>query len=78
MLKKAKIYKTVISIVAFFCFVYWGLDSEMICRLASETPKLCESSISERGFLMDALGSGLAISLCAMAAGILTIWVKKD
>ncbi|EDX6465906.1 hypothetical protein INI96_004041 [Salmonella enterica] len=41
MFKKAKIYKAIISIIALFSFVKWGLDPNVICRVASETPQVC-------------------------------------
>lgn len=76
MLKKAKIYKAIISIIAFFSFVYWGLDPDVICKVASETPQLC--GYSEHGLLVNAFGSGFTITLSIMAAAILALWVSKD
>ncbi|GKW29449.1 hypothetical protein AB6D34_18420 [Pectobacterium brasiliense] len=76
MLKKAKVYKAIISVTALFSFIYWGLDPEIMCKVASETPQAC--SLSERSLIMNALGSGFAIMLTAMAAAILALWVSKD
>ncbi|WP_406642788.1 hypothetical protein [Pectobacterium brasiliense] len=76
MLKKAKVYKAIISVVALFSFIYWGLDPEIICKVASETPQDC--SFYERSLIMNALGSGFAIMLTAMAVTILVLWVSKD
>ncbi|KGA36250.1 hypothetical protein KU74_07230 [Pectobacterium brasiliense] len=78
MLKKAKVYKGIISVIALFSFVYWGLDPEIMCKVASETPQACSLSLPERGLIMNALGSGFAIMLTAMAAAILALWVSKD
>lgn len=41
MLKKTKIYKAAISIVALFSFVYWGLNPDVICKVVSEIPQTC-------------------------------------
>ncbi|HAU8267691.1 TPA: hypothetical protein I8287_005443 [Kluyvera intermedia] len=76
MLKKAKLSKAIISIIALFSFIYWGLDSNFICKLASETPRAC--GYSERGLMVNVFGSGLAILLSTMAAAILAMWVSKD
>lgn len=76
MLKKAKLCKAFISIIALFCFIYWGLDPNFICEVASETPRAC--GYSERGLMVNAFGSGLAILLSTMAAAILAMWVSKD
>lgn len=76
MLKKAKIYKAVISIIALFSFVYWGLDPDVICKVASETPQMCGHS--ERGFMVNFFGPGFAVLLSTMAAAILALWVSKD
>ncbi|ECI4151949.1 hypothetical protein DPO80_16585 [Salmonella enterica subsp. salamae] len=76
MFKKTKIHKAIISVIALFAFIYWGLDPETICKVASESPQAC--GLSERGLMMNALGSGLAMMLTAMAAAILALWVSKD
>ncbi|ASD99267.1 TPA: hypothetical protein ACXZSS_004323 [Salmonella enterica] len=76
MLKKSKLYKAIISVIALFSFVNWGLDPNVICRAVSETPQVC--GYSERGLMMNAFGSGVAFILTAMATTILALWVKKD
>lgn len=76
MLKKAKIQKAIISVIALFAFIYWGLDPETICKVASESPQAC--GLSERGLMMNAIGSGFAMMLTVMAAAILALWVSKD
>ncbi|EAA5587851.1 hypothetical protein ZH03_004637 [Salmonella enterica subsp. enterica] len=76
MFKKTKFYKAIISVIALFFFVKWGLDPNVICRVASETPQVC--GYSEHGVVMNAFGSGFAFILTAMAAAILTLWVRKD
>lgn len=75
MLKKTKIHKAIISVIALFVFIYWGLDPETICKVASESHQAC--GLSERG-LMNALGFGFAMMLTAMAAAILALWISKD
>lgn len=76
MLNRAKIHKAIISVIALFALIYWGLDPETICKVASESPQTC--GLSERGLMMNALGSGFAMMLTAMAAAILALWVSKD
>ncbi|EHF2630466.1 hypothetical protein JZQ46_003852 [Salmonella enterica subsp. enterica serovar Panama] len=76
MLKKTKIYKAAISIVALFSFVYWGLDPDVICKVVSEIPQTC--GYSKGGSMMNALGSLFSFMLSAMAAAILALWVSKD
>ncbi|EIK1335871.1 hypothetical protein LJV55_004376 [Salmonella enterica] len=76
MLKKTKIYKVIISIVVFFCFVYWGLDPDVICRVASDTPQTC--GYSKGGLMANAFGSIFSFMLSAMAAAVLALWVSKD
>ncbi|ECP0984815.1 hypothetical protein FZF94_19175 [Salmonella enterica] len=76
MLKKSKLYKAIISVIALFSFVNWGLDPNVICKAVSETPQVC--GYSERGLMMNAFGSGFAFILTAMATTILALWVKKD
>ncbi|MDY8846278.1 hypothetical protein UY734_20225 [Escherichia coli] len=41
MLKKAKTHKAIISVIALLAFIYWGLDPETICKVASESPQTC-------------------------------------
>ncbi|EFB7478626.1 hypothetical protein DFT97_004509 [Salmonella enterica subsp. enterica serovar Newport] len=76
MLKKAKIYKAVISVIALFSFVNWGFDPNVICKAVSETPQVC--GYSERSLIMNVFGSGFAFILTAMATTILALWVKND
>lgn len=76
MLKKAKVYKAIISVIVLFAFVYWGLDPENICKVTSVAPQAC--GFSERGLITNALGSGFAMMLTAMAAAILALWVSKN
>ncbi|EAW9501049.1 hypothetical protein ABDM08_004232 [Salmonella enterica] len=73
MLKKTKIHKAIISVIALFAFIYWGLDPETICKVASEP-----AVFPNGGLMMNALGSGFAMMLTAMAAAILALWVSKD
>ncbi|WOY02056.1 hypothetical protein OGM22_09775 [Dickeya fangzhongdai] len=75
MLKKAKIYKAIISIIALFSFVYWGLDPDVICQVTSETTQVC--GYSDGGLMVNSLGSGFAIMLSTIAAAILALWVSK-
>lgn len=75
-LKKTKIHKVIISVIALFVFIYWELDPETICKVASESPQAC--GLSERGLMMNALGFGFAMMLTAMAAAILALWISKD
>jgi hypothetical protein len=74
MLKKAKITKAIISVILLFSFVNWGLDPDVICKAASETPRLC--GYSERDLMVNAVGSGFAILLSTMAAALLVLWVS--
>lgn len=76
MLKKTKFYKAIISVIALFSFVNWGLDPNVICKAVSETPGAC--GYSEHGVVMNAFGSGFAFILTIMATGILALWVNKD
>ncbi|HCI5391096.1 hypothetical protein DXF93_25700 [Escherichia coli] len=76
MFKKAKSTKVIISVIALFSFVYWGLDPDVICKATSETPQVC--GYSERGLMVNAFGSGFAILLTTMAAALLALWVSKD
>ncbi|EBZ2217466.1 hypothetical protein AH580_19545 [Salmonella enterica subsp. enterica serovar Montevideo] len=76
MLKKAKIYKAVISVIALFSFVNWGLDPNVICKVVSETPQVC--GYSEHSLIMNVFGSSFAFILTAMATTILVLWVKND
>jgi len=75
MIKKAKIYKAIISCVALFSFVYWGLDPDTICKIASETPQSCGYN---NGLIVNVFGSALGMMLSAMAIAILIIWIRKD
>lgn len=72
MLKKTKFYKAIISVIALFSFVNWGLNPNVICKAVSETPGAC--GYSEHGLI----GSGFAFILTIMATGILALWVNKD
>ncbi|WP_409160601.1 hypothetical protein [Pectobacterium sp. B2J-2] len=74
--KKAKIYKAIISAFALFSFVHWGLDHDIICKIASETPQTC--GYSERGLFMNMLGTALSVMTTASAAAILVMWIRKD
>ncbi|EDV9722850.1 hypothetical protein NU50_004345 [Salmonella enterica subsp. salamae] len=76
MLKKAKLYKAIISVIALFSFVNWGLDPNVIYKVVSETPQVC--GYSERSLIMNVFGSGFAFILTAMATIILALWVKND
>lgn len=76
MLKKAKIYKVIISANALFSFIHWGLEPESLCRIASETPQTC--GYSERGLFVNIVGTGFAMILTAMVAAILAMWIRKD
>ncbi|EKZ8998574.1 hypothetical protein RE762_004446 [Salmonella enterica] len=71
MLKKTKFYKAIISVIALFSFVNWGLDPNVICKAVSETPGAC--GYSEHGLI-----SGFAFILTIMATGILALWINKD
>lgn len=75
MLKKAKIYKVIISAIALFSFVHWGLAPEFICKIASEAPQTC--GYPESG-LMNALGSSFSMLLTVMAVAILSMWIRRD
>ncbi|ECC1750789.1 hypothetical protein FNI40_26260 [Salmonella enterica subsp. diarizonae] len=76
MLKKTKFYKAIISVIAFFSFVNWGLNPNVICKAVSETPGAC--GYSEHGLIINAFGSGFAFILTIMATVILALWVNKD
>lgn len=76
MIKKTKIYKVIISAIALFSFIYWGLDPQFICNIASNTPQTC--GYPERGLIVNIFGSGLSMVLCAMAVAILAMWISKD
>ncbi|MJZ70858.1 hypothetical protein DS568_15990 [Salmonella enterica subsp. enterica] len=76
MLKKTKIHKAIISVIALFAFIYWGIDPKTICKVANESPQAC--GLFDRGLMMNALGSGFSMMLTAMAAAILALWVNKD
>lgn len=73
MLKKTKFYKAIISVIALFSFVNWGLDPNVICKAVSET-----CGYSEHGLIINTFGSGFAFILTIMATGILALWVNKD
>ncbi|ECK6787713.1 hypothetical protein FSD31_26160 [Salmonella enterica] len=72
MLKKTKFYKAIISVIALFSFVNWGLDPNVICKAVSETPGAC--GYSEHGLIINVF----AFILTIMATGILALWVNKD
>lgn len=76
MLNKAKIYKLILSIIAFSSFIYWGLDGDLICKVFSSTTQQC--GYSDNNSIMYIIGSGLKIMLISLAAGMLISWVRKD
>lgn len=69
MIKKTKILKAIIASIIFFCFVYWGLDSDFICKVASNSPETCPTSHNSSLF---SIGLGIA------AAALLAMWYRKD
>lgn len=76
MLKKVKIIKVIISAIALFSFIHWGLDPEVICKIASDTPQTCTYSGS--GLIVNALGTGFSMMLIAILVVILLTWIRKD
>jgi hypothetical protein len=76
MLKKAKIYKVIISAIALYSFIHWGLDPKIICKIASDTPQAC--GYSEHGLIANVIGTSLAMVLIAIAMVILAAWVRND
>jgi hypothetical protein len=74
--KKAKFYKSIISAIALFSFIHWGLDRELLCKLANDTPQTC--GYLEDGSIVKVFGTGFAVMLTAMAVAILTTWIRKD
>ncbi|UAN24988.1 hypothetical protein KGP25_26165 (plasmid) [Enterobacter sp. JBIWA003] len=76
MLKKAKIYKVIISAISLYSFVRWGLDPDVICKIFSEEPRTC--GYHDRGLIVNSLGTGFSILLTAMAVAILSMWIRKD
>lgn len=81
MLKKAKVGKAIIAVIAWFSFIHWGLDPKFICKVVSETPQTCgyaEPNVPVIGAGINFLKAGLHIVLGTMAATLLALWVSKD
>lgn len=73
---KVKTLKIIVSVVVFFSFVYWGLDSEFICKFASDSSNTCD--YSERIPLLNFISSVWAFILTIALAGMLIVWARKD
>ncbi|EDC3150239.1 hypothetical protein KGN64_003326 [Salmonella enterica] len=73
---KAKALKIIVSVVVFFSFVYWGLDSEFICKFASDSSNTCD--YSERIPLLNFISSVWGFILTVALADLLIQWARKD
>lgn len=76
MVKKAKAYKAVISAIALFAFVYWGLDPDAICKAVGDTSQTC--GYSGKNDAVSMVGFIFAVMLTVMASAMLLAWVRKD
>lgn len=75
MIQKASVYKAVISAIALFSFVHWGLETYTICKVLGEPYQNCGES--SRNEMANMIGLMFAFMLVAMAGAILLAWVSS-
>lgn len=75
---KIKLYKSIAPIVILYFFVRWGLDADFICKVASETPQLCD--YNGNGVISKFAHSvqfAFKLSLIVLLVHILINWIKS-
>ena len=77
MISKKKVYKIIISAIALFAFVYWGLDPKLLCDTVSTTPDTCAYNYEDTHSWISGVNLGFKIMLTSMLIPPLIMWIMK-